>query len=390
MEFEEIEKRMKEIKSEVPNADNEKFEELEAEFRSLEKKRKILKIENEVKSDGVDVIEKRSKVDDKNKRYTAEDDIYKRAWAKSLMMQKLDNEERKAINDVNYRSMGSAITNTSETFNAPTVDIDGVNNGGLFIPTTVMYDLLGTENIESPVLRDVAKLKITGTISFPYEKSSTDAKWYEEDEETEDMSIEWAEFTLTGRELSKSIRITWKLEKMTPNSFVNYILSELKKKMTPALIKSVIYGSGNNEPNGISNTTLQYNYDADDNLIEHIANSFLKLPKTERAGAKAYVSDEIYTKLTLQKDGAGNYVYRHDGNGSVKIAGRYRVEAEPYLLADDFIVGNLSNYKLNENESVTIVKDIHGKSRINDYTAHAIYDGNFVPDTIVFGTLNEA
>ncbi len=399
MNLQEVRKRQKEIAVELKTADMEQLNSLHEETEWLAQRKKQIEIE-ELHSrmnvntaggeGGVNLLEKpdHQQQQPQARSYTQSDEVYKRAWAKSLMLSPLTKEETEAINVVNKRALGSALTTTATTFTEPTALADGVNNGGLLIPTSVVGDLLQTNTLQSPILRDVMKLNIDGKVSFPYKKSSTGANFVAENAETTDKETEWAEFTLTGKELAETVRTTWKLESMTPDSFITYLVSELQTDMTEGLSTAVIYGAGGaNAINGISNTSIQFDYAEGDNLIEHIANGFLKIPKKKRIGAKAYVSDEVYTKLTLQKDDAGNYVYRQDGDGKIKISGRYEVESDPFLQEDDFVIGNLGRYfKLNESEKMTITKDVSGKQRINEYTAYGVYDGNFEPGTILFGT----
>lgn len=396
MSMEQVQQRQQEIMVELRTADDKGLDDLNEESGYLVQRKKQLEIEeiharsnkNVVGGDGgVNLLQREEPQATQNRSYSVGDEIYKRAWAKSLMLQPLTQEETQAVNVVNQRALGTAVTTTATQYVEATALTDGVNNGGLLIPTSVMSDLLATNTLQSPILRDVMKLNVRGRISFPYKKSSSKAEWVEENTPNTDGKAEWAEFTLTGKSLSKTVRVTWQLEGMAPESFITYLVSELQSEMAEALAIATIYGTGNNEMNGISNTSIQHNYAEGANLVEHLTRAFLKIPKKKRLGAKAYVSDEMYTELTLQKDDAGNYVYRQDTSGTIKVGGKYEVEADPYLMADDYVVGNLGRYyKLNENEKMSITKDVSGKARINDYTAFGIFDGNFEPGTLVFGT----
>lgn len=396
MNMEQVQQRQAEILVELKTADSETLDNLNEESGWLVQRKKQIEIEEiHARSNqddvgggrGVNLLEKPEPKLTQQRSYNVGDDVYKRAWAKSLMLSPLTPEESEAINVVNKRALGSALTTTATEFAEATELADGTNNGGMFIPTSVMNSLLANNTLQSPILRDVMKLKIKGQVEFPYKTNSSKAEWKEEGVPNEDSAIGWAKFTLTGKTLSKTIRVTWKLEAMTPDSFITYLVNELQREMAETLAEAVIYGTGNNDMNGISNTAIQHDYTEGANLVGHLTRAFLKIPKNKRLGAKAYVSDEVYTELSLQKDDAGNYVYRQDTNGNIKVGGKYEVEADPYLMANDYVVGNLSRYYiLNENESMSITKDVSGRNRINDYTAHGIFDGNFEPNTIVFGT----
>ena len=88
---------------------------------------------------------------------------YRSAWAKKTMGfsdDKLTEEEKRAL--------GDAITTTDTTFVASDADTQGINNGGLFIPSTVREELMELIEKQSPIYRDVRKLQVSGNIDLPY------------------------------------------------------------------------------------------------------------------------------------------------------------------------------------------------------------------------------
>lgn len=400
MEKNEIIKRMKELAVEIEKADtDEALGTIETEYRTLndsleklniqERKRKLISdIGNEDNAGGGINPLQRKQEEQTKETYTVDDKEYRTAWAKALMFKPLDIEERKAINQVN-RALDTALTTTATTYIEATDLVDGVNNGGLMIPSSVEDELLKEVFLTSPILNEIKRTKVKGSLGYSYMKRKSKAEWQEEGKENNDGQFELAEFTLTGKEISKTISVTWKVEAMTPESFITYLIGELRDSIAEELANAVIYGTGTNDINGISNTELQANYDEGDNIIDHLVKSVLLIPKNKRMGAIICVSDEVYTNLTLQKNGAGDYVYKQDGNGNIKVGGRYTVTPDPYLQEDDFIIGNVGRYyKMNENETFKMVKDVVGKKRINEYTAYAVIDGNFEPNTLVYGTKN--
>src|SRR5699024_5288148 len=124
-----------------------------------------------------------------------------------------------------------ALTTTATTYTEPSSGADGVNNGGLFIPETVSMEILKEIELESPFLRDVAKTYIKGLISFPYKESGSGAEWGTEGTDNKLESDKWAELTFAQMELTKTIRITWKLEAMAVEDFINYIVGEVSREM---------------------------------------------------------------------------------------------------------------------------------------------------------------
>lgn len=125
---------------------------------------------------------------------------YRSAFAKKLMGLKLDKVEQRALN--------TALTTTATTFVAGSADADGVNNAGLFIPETVLTDLVKRIELQSPIFRDIAKTAIRGTVNFPYEVESAGVTEKVEGEENKDISVQWAEISLGGSEISDTLKIT--------------------------------------------------------------------------------------------------------------------------------------------------------------------------------------
>ena len=185
------------------------------------------------------------------------------------------------------RALGDAVTTTATTFVASTESVQGINNGGLFIPTSVREDLMEIIEKNSPIFRDVRKLQVAGNIDLPYLFDSDDAEWYVELTDTKNEGQEYRSLQLTGWELAKDIVITWKLEAMAVESFISFLLEELANKMGKALINAVIYGDGVNKPTGITKGLTAVKTGA--TPIDNIINTYETLSDDARIGAKAYV-----------------------------------------------------------------------------------------------------
>ena len=122
-----------------------------------------------------------------NLPFTAENVLaskeYRSAWAKTLM-------HRSDLTDMEKRALDTAITTTATTYVAPTANVDGVNNGGLFIPTDINLALMNALQLASPIFRDVAKTAIPGVVKFPYKVSGSGAKSVGETEASPDGSVQ--------------------------------------------------------------------------------------------------------------------------------------------------------------------------------------------------------
>ena len=378
-ELAELRKQAEELNKEVPTEEkndgaitHEEERQLLTDVDNLEKRK--VEITNVIKG------KEERKVKEINKNNVLKSEEYRSAWAKTLMCRNDFTEDEKRALDV-------ALTTTATTYVAPSSGADGVNNGGLFIPETVSMEILKEIELESPFLRDIAKTYIKGLISFPYKKSGTGSEWVEEGKDNKLESDEWGELTFAQMELSKTIRITWKLEAMAIEQFVNYIISEVSREMREDLADKPYYGTGVKEIAGISleGNHIAAEYESTTTSLEAIKAGLAKLPKRKKSGAKIYMAEDMALDIAFLKDDNGMYINNPvNGVGLDNIA-KYKVEVDPFLKDGEFVIGNPIWYKMNFNEGISVTKDIIGRSRVNDYTGYCVVGGAPVPNSFVYG-----
>lgn len=379
-ELAELRKQAEELNKEIPTEEkkdgtitHEEERALLADIDNLEQRK--VEIKNVIKNKEERKVEKEF-----TKNNVLKSDEYRSAWAKTLMC-------RNDFTDEEKRALDVALTTTATTYVAPASGTDGVNNGGLFIPETVSMEILREIELESPFLRDIAKTYIKGLITFPYKKSGSGAEWVEEGKDNKLESDEWAELTFAQMELSKTIRITWKLEAMAVEQFVNYIISEVAREMREDLADKPYYGTGVKEIAGISleGNYIDAEYEATTTSLEAIKAGLAKLPKRKKSGAKIYMAEDMALDIAFLKDDNGMYINNPvNGVGLDNIA-KYKVEVDPFLKDGEFVIGNPIWYKMNFNEGISVTKDIIGRSRVNDYTGYCVVGGAPVPKSFVYG-----
>lgn len=309
----------------------------------------------------------------KEKTMEENKEIQARAWAKSLMQRNdFTEEEKRALN---------SLTTTATTYTAPSDGVQGVNNGGLLIPETVSTEILRKIELISPFLSDVAKTHIKGLLKLPYQVKKSEAKFVEEGVENELAQIEFKDLELPQYELSTTIRITWKLEAMAVSEFINYITTEIANNMGEVLAKSVLYGTGTGQLKGAT-------VDADKienakTAMDGIKDGLNRLDKRIIPTAKIYISNKLANEIIFAKDKNGAYSNNPVNGLSLQSIGTNKVEIDPYLKDNQILIGSATNYKLNFNEDVNVVKDVIGRARVNDYTGYAVVGGAPVPNTFV-------
>ena len=368
-EIEELRKEIDSINAEVP-------EEPKKEITHEEERNLILDTEElEKRNKDVSNLEKiGGKEMEEKRKYTIADKEYRTAWAKKLMglsEDKFTEEEKRAL--------GDAVTTTATEYVASTADTQGINNGGLFIPTSVREEFMERISEASPFFGAIRKLQVAGNIDLPYLDTADDAKWYTELTETENEGQKYASIQLTGWELAKDIVITWKLEEMAVNSFIDFILDELYEKMGVALIEAVLYGNGTNKPRGVTNGLNAIT--SGDTPIDTIIATYKALSRKARIGAKAYISTDVNIEICGYKDLNGNYPFLQ-GLATNKLV---PIEVDPFLHDNDIVVGNARNYILNEVTQTRVERERTVKGRKTTFGGYAIVDGAAKPGAFAYG-----
>ena len=286
------------------------------------------------------------------------------------------------LNENEKRAIGIAITTTSETYTQPSAAVDGVNNGGVFIPKTVLYDLLETDAPDSPFLRDVKLQHIKGAVVFPYviESSNGTSKSKAEGKAADDRSIKWGNLTLAQGNYPLTIEVTMELLAMTDEEFTDYLLADLANEMNLLLSDEVFYGTGNN--NRIEGVTVGATAGtpyAAGKEADAIKAGLLALSRRARRGAKVYISRSMSLEMTFEKDSNGRYIFPIYNNAGISSIATIPVEVDESLNDGDFVIGNAKNYILNMTKPTEIYAELHGKNRVIEYTAHLMVAGKAAP-----------
>lgn len=313
---------------------------------------------------------------------------YRTAWAKRLM-----RRPDSAFTAAEQRALGAVLTTTATTATTATSSVDGVNNGGLFIPTDVLDSFLNEVALLSPVFNDINRVNVSGIVSLPYKKSVSAAKTRKEGTANTDAEFVWAEVKITLAEVSATVRVTWKLETMTPDSFINYLVNELVADHGEQIIEQLIYGTGTgNDTLGITkHEVIDGTYTEGAKILEVIETNLKKMNARAKRGAKIYLSTDLAEAVTFSKDGNGAYVLNPINSVGVNSVARYQVEVDPYLHAGDFLIGALKRNTLAQfAEDVSVTKDVSGRERINDYTSYSVIGIAVKPGTILYGKANKA
>ena len=335
--------------------------------------------------------EKASEENEKNQNRSIKNNMenvnIRQAFAKYILRESTHRQDV-VLNDAELRALGVATTTTSETFVAPSASVDGVNNGGIFIPQEVVLDILREEDLESPIYRDIVTTAIKGKVKFPYRVSKSGAKVKAELSPTENESVKWDILNGVTGNYTDSIVITFEEEAMAIAEFTDYLISLISESMRELLINDYIYGIGSaDHVKGITVGAISAEYASTVTDFREALEAGVKaLPVRKRAGAKIYVATDIFDSITFTKDKNGNYILPVLNGGGLTRLSTFPVEADPNLAVGDFIIGNVGKwYKANINKDMELGVDVSNKKRIKEYTAHMMVTAAPVPSSFVYG-----
>ena len=396
--LDEAEALLKDGKTEEANAKMKDVESLDnkwedvklsnANMNALKDKTKAADLENESKEiKGGTLVE--STIDKKED----EKGGYQDAWAKVMQGKKLSDKEQKLFDKVNF-----------EFNNAYTHD---TTNTSVLIPETVVAGIWKRATESYPLLADAKKFNVKGTLTLKKHTAinSGDAAFYAEGTDTEDEQNAFAEISLSGCELAKSITVSWKLRTMATEEFIPFIIDELGERVGVALGNSMSTGGGASatprEPQGIETTLLaetntpqvvSYDPEAttpDPLAYEDFTLALSKIHSSYLPGSSIYANNTtIWTQLANLKDGQGRPLFIPDvTSGGVGRMFGLVVKSDAGVTDGSVIIGNPNKgYIMNTNEPMSVATEEHVKARTVDYAAYTIVDGAVI-DTKAFALI---
>lgn len=309
----------------------------------------------------------------------------------------LTEEQVSAVNGAFARALGDSITTTATTFVAPAAETQGINNGGLLIPTETLYDALYTDvrtTIRTPFWDDITKTFVAGYSKIPYRKSRTSAKYRDETKAGDKAAIEWAEKSLSYGWLETEVDFTDELRALTGIDLDAYITEMITHDFREDSAAAVINAA--DKSNGSTGKGLETVFGSTDvtettytagQEVATIEGLVSKLTKIQRTGAKIYIASDIESAIRFAKDKNGAYlnnllVY---GNGTLPNIGGYQVAVDDTFEDGQIVIGNAARgYILNfARQAQFEIGKLDRPTHMN-YASIGLYAGSaIIPGTLV-------
>jgi HK97 family phage major capsid protein len=297
---------------------------------------------------------------------------------------------KKAPTDEQKRNLSNAMTTTATTYVAPTADVDGVNNAGVFIATTALLDLLKEDKKLTPILNDILFTNIKGLTVYPYRKSRGTAAVKAEKSGTKQDSMEWGTLQLVKGTLQITLEVTDEIIALSDIDLGAYLLSEIENDLTEDWASELIYGSGADNHvsgvvNGVTVTVLTSGSE-----LDGVISLLHSLPGKFRRGAKVYVSQKIYDKVVETKDTNKNYIFN-----VFNAAGAWtNVDGSPVMLDEtlntgDVVISNIARFfKANMLSPLTLESQKEITTGITTYVAKEFCASAAVLSSVAYAHLS--
>ena len=303
--------------------------------------------------------------------------LVRNAFTNYLRGKTLKEEELRALH---------TLTSTSTEYVEPKEGTLGINNGGVLMPESVQKEIIEQIEKDSPFLGDLLRTNVKGMMTFPIRKRTSEAKTYEETEENDDLSIEWGDLRLEMKDLSTTIPVTYRMQAMTTEQFLEYLtdlaISELKRK----LLKVVLYGDGKIrgavEAGAKEDVTVKSAIEAlEKAAVKANENNFIY--KDEKV---IYISADLASAVNFAKDKNGAYLANPLNGQVVNAMGNAKVKVEKGLKPNIILIGDAKRYHVNFLDGLRVVYDEVGRKRLTEITPYVPIAA--APEEGAFAVLN--
>lgn len=370
--IEEIEARLSAIAGEL-DYDNADIDALEKEVRDLKAEKKRLeeaaekrnRLKGEVASGKTgEVIRRLSPEQTETRSYGPSSPEYRNAFLKNLLNLDMTKEERAAF-------------------------VHTTANTSAVLPTTMLNTIWDLVSQRHSIMGDITIYR-TGTILEVVKHTAIAqgaAKTVAENAANDDEQNTFVKVTLSGKDFSKHVDISYSMERMSIDAFEQYLINEISASLGDALADDVISQigtdmTGGNKVNSAANDTLTF---------KELAALFGKLKRVNTVSVYA-TRATIYNYLVGMVDTTGRPIFQPSaqaGQEGVILGAQIKVEDS---VADNVIlVGDARKVAYNMVQDIMIESDRDIKKHVTTYSGYARGSGTLIdPDAFAQLTVTSA
>ena len=372
----ELEERAQAINADIDSNPNADIEAYNIELKGIKEAKENIELRSSNQGAGLNLVTGRDFKGEEKKTFTADDDVaatpeYRSAFYKTLLGQKLSDNEQAAYNAVVEKRADAYDTSTDVA---------------LAIPTNTLNQVIKKARTMGGLLAEARAFAMPTKISIPVGTPSTKAAWHTEGAAVATEKVTLSAVTFDGYEIIKIFSISAKAKRMTISAFESYLTDELTACVMETIADSLINGTGTNQGTGLE-TGITW---TDGTNAVKVATSksagysdvvatVAKLPRGYSQGAKwAMNNATLYNVFYGMMDGNGRPIFIADPkNESVgKILG-FDIVIDDNIADNTAYLGNFAKYlgyKMPQGIAIEVSRESSFKSGLIDYRAMAIAD----------------
>lgn len=291
--------------------------------------------------------------------YTAASPEYRSAFLKNLLGEDLNNEERAAF--------------VHTTTNTPNV-----------LPTTMLnriWDLVSTEH---SIMGDITVYR-TGTILEVVKHTGIvqgTAKTVAENTANDDEQNTFVKVTLSGKDFSKHVDISYAMERMSIDALEQYLTTEIARQLGAAMAADVVSQIGTDMASSNKKSTAK----ARTLTFAEVASLFGSLARVTNVVVYAKRST-IYNYLVGMVDTSGRPIFQTTAQqGAAGTILGATIKAEDAVADNKLLIGDPSKVVYNMVQDIMIESDRDIKKHVTTYSGYARGQGALI-DEMAFAEL---
>ena len=365
MNVEQLEARRVEIAGmETESATTEELEnrvgELEAIQAELEARAEAARAAEEVrqevaKDQSLTVLKNFEEARNMNKIYTIESPEYRSGFLKSMLDKELNEEERAAV---------SYVATTGDT----------THGAAYVLPREMLNTIWDLIDDQHAILGDITLYR-TGTILEIAKRTSIsqgDAATVNENAANDDEINEFAKVTLSGKDFSKHVDISYAMAQMSIEAFESFLTNEIAERMGAALAADVV-------------AEVTTNYDSTHNAVTgatageigwaDVAGALAKLKNAKGQCVVYGRQATIYKYLVGMVDTTGRPIYQPNAQAGAQgtLVG-FPVKVEDAVAADTLLIGYPGQVVGNMIQDIMVESEKNIKKHVITYAGYARFE----------------
>lgn len=285
--------------------------------------------------------------------YNASSPEYRTAFLRNLLGEELNTEERAAF-------------------------VHTTANTGTVLPTTMLNQIWDLVSQEHSIMGDITIYR-TGTILEVIKHTAIaagDAKTVSENTANDDEQNTFVKVTLSGKDFSKHVDISYAMERMSIDALEQYLVSEISRQLGAAMATDVVTQIGTDMAAGNKITTAA----AGTLTFKEIAAAFGSLERVSNVTVYA-TRNTIYNYLVGMVDTTGRPIFQstaQQGAAGTLLGATIKVED---AVADKvLLIGDSSKVVYNMVQDIMIESDRDIKKHVTTYSGYARGNGTLIAD----------